>query len=298
MPVAEASNARGRIAALSAEAQGRGGSLRGVGDLSLDPAHDHVSHVAPLVGGESVSTRDLVVALQETAATRRGGVLCDEHGVIAVRRLACPSRGGFARHARGDQIVGVASDRAAARGVRRVRAHDRAGESRRGSAALRERPAVRRSARWMEWVRPTVHSTCLIDRATRRCSRIVSIPSAPGWRPKPQYIATPKSLRYLEAVRCLRSRPETPSIGSTIPRNTRAGPGSRSTSGRRSFGPRCADSAGRRGAASRRCVRNGRRRSWPCALERSSRGPHTSAIRGTCRNTGDIPPAPLRGSAS
>jgi SSS family solute:Na+ symporter len=29
-------------------------------------------------------------------------------------------------------------------------------------------------------------------RTTRACSRMVSAPSAPGWRPNPQYIATPK----------------------------------------------------------------------------------------------------------
>jgi hypothetical protein len=30
---------------------------------------------------------------------------------------------------------------------------------------------------------------------TWACSRMVSVPSWPGWRPKPQYIATPKSSR-------------------------------------------------------------------------------------------------------
>ena len=62
---------------------------------------------------------------------------------------------------------------------------------------------------------------------------MVSVPSAPGWRPNPQYIATPKSERYRDAVACLRRSPATPSIGSTMPRKTRASPGSRSASGRK-----------------------------------------------------------------
>ena len=53
---------------------------------------------------------------------------------------------------------------------------------------------------------------------TSRCSRIVSDPSRPGWRPKPQYIATPKSSRYFDAVACRRRRPASPSIGRTMPR--------------------------------------------------------------------------------
>ncbi|HEX8006205.1 MAG TPA: hypothetical protein VF482_07240 [Trebonia sp.] len=59
------------------------------------------------------------------------------------------------------------------------------------------------------------------------------MPSLPGWRPNPQYIATPKSEMYRDAVATRRRSPAIPSIGSTIPRNTRALPGSRSMSGRK-----------------------------------------------------------------
>jgi len=36
---------------------------------------------------------------------------------------------------------------------------------------------------------------------------MVCMPSLPGWRPKPQYIATPKSARWREAVALRRLRP-------------------------------------------------------------------------------------------
>jgi hypothetical protein len=43
--------------------------------------------------------------------------------------------------------------------------------------------------------RPGIHGRCAsrVVRATCACSRMVWVPSAPGWRPNPQYIATPKS---------------------------------------------------------------------------------------------------------
>src|SRR6185437_15461809 len=207
-------------------------SLRGVWDLSLDPAHDDVGDVAPLAGGEFVAARDLVVALQAAATARCGGVLGDEHGVIAVGRLLALAARVCRRDARGDQIVSVAAD-----GAHHTQLDERAlttAEVEAGPERLlceHVQLVVDRFDRG--GARVAIHASPLTDRATRRCSRIVSIPSAPGWRPKPQYMATPKSLRYLEAVRCLRSSPETPSTGSTMPRNTRAGPGSRSTSGRK-----------------------------------------------------------------
>jgi len=32
----------------------------------------------------------------------------------------------------------------------------------------------------------------MTERTTRACSRMVSAPSWPGWRPNPRYLATPK----------------------------------------------------------------------------------------------------------
>jgi hypothetical protein len=55
-------------------------------------------------------------------------------------------------------------------------------------------------------------------------------------------MATPKSPRYRDAVACRRRRPGVQSSGSTMPRKTRAGPGSRSTRDGRSSCPRCGDS--------------------------------------------------------
>ena len=50
----------------------------------------------------------------------------------------------------------------------------------------RTRPSARTVYQWS--APRTARTTCA-------CSRMVSVPSAPGWRPNPQYIATPKSER-------------------------------------------------------------------------------------------------------
>ncbi len=46
----------------------------------------------------------------------------------------------------------------------------------------------------VSWLAPYSQAPRTV-RTTRACSRMVSVPSAPGWRPNPQYIATPKSDR-------------------------------------------------------------------------------------------------------
>src|SRR4051794_35318891 len=78
------STSMGRPASLSKRATRR--SLRD-GALPLDPAADHVDDVLALVGAEWPPLGDLVVALKAGAAAGGGGVLCDEHGMSAVRRL-------------------------------------------------------------------------------------------------------------------------------------------------------------------------------------------------------------------
>ena len=61
-------------------------------------------------------------------------------------------------------------------------------------------------------------AVCITSRTTWRCSRMVSMPSSPGCRPKPQYIATPNSSRYFDAVSYRRLQAGMPSRGRTMPR--------------------------------------------------------------------------------
>jgi hypothetical protein len=44
------------------------------------------------------------------------------------------------------------------------------------------------------WAGSYGRSASRTTRTTRACSRMVSVPSEPGWRPNPQYMATPKSV--------------------------------------------------------------------------------------------------------
>ena len=73
-----------------------------------------------------------------------------------------------------------------------------------GPAGVRRRVAARRvlaeSGRDVRrtgraWIGAEFTVLSRTVRTTRACSRMVSVPSAPGWRPNPQYIATPKSER-------------------------------------------------------------------------------------------------------
>jgi hypothetical protein len=47
---------------------------------------------------------------------------------------------------------------------------------------------------------PVAVTSLKTARTVAPCSRMVASPSWPGWRPNPQYIATPKASRCLDAV--------------------------------------------------------------------------------------------------
>ena len=99
-----------------------GGGRWGSGlELALDPAADDVDRVGLLVFVQRVALRDLVPALEARAAARRGGVLGDEDGVAAVRRLApvLARRGGG--DAGGEELLGVLAN-----GAHPAELHDRA----------------------------------------------------------------------------------------------------------------------------------------------------------------------------
>ena len=135
---------------------------------------------------------------------------------------------------------------------------------------------------------------------SRRARASSPSPSRPGWRPKPQYIATPKSPRYFEAVRVAAAQP-----GQAVDRqhDARGTPGCR----------RRRRSAQRREEAlvlAAQVARAGQVQpvdrppglghgvvghaddAAPC------RGPRTSATRGTCRSRGGSRPGPPRGPAA
>jgi hypothetical protein len=93
---------------LIAAGESRRRAVRGV--LPYDPPADHLHDVASLGVVERVPGGDVVPARQAGAAARRGGVLRDEHGMPAVRRLtavvAWLGRGQPAP----DQLLGVSAD--------------------------------------------------------------------------------------------------------------------------------------------------------------------------------------------
>jgi hypothetical protein len=74
--------------------------------------HDHVNHIVSLGCAQLVTPGDVVSPLKTAPAASRCGVLCDEHRVTAIRRLAAVAYGLRRCQAPCDQFLAMTTDRA------------------------------------------------------------------------------------------------------------------------------------------------------------------------------------------
>lgn len=86
------------------------GPMRG-GEAVFNPGHEYCLYIGLLVGGKWTTLRDVVPFRQAVPATASSGMLGEEHGMSAPRRLVSIVRGCGGGKAGRDEVGGMAGNR-------------------------------------------------------------------------------------------------------------------------------------------------------------------------------------------